>query len=187
MDADPRVDELIGRVAALTAEVELLKARPELSENLVMCVFSGDLDRLIAAFIIALGATAYDMPVDLFFTFWGISALRDAKKHAKKDLMGTLFGAMLPKGSEQLPLSQMNMAGVGAKMIRGLMASKGVRSLESMIQEAGELGVRVHVCEMSMRLLGISASELIDYPNLDICGVGSFISLTRDSRQTLFI
>jgi peroxiredoxin family protein len=182
--------DLAAQLAGLQARVAQLEAKLEdqaVSDRLTLCVFSGDLDHLIAAFIMALGATAYDMQVDMFFTFWGITALRDARRKAKKDLVGRMFGRMLPAGSRALPLSRMNMAGAGVKMIRHLMRSKGVHSLEDMIREAGGFGVRVHVCEMSMDLMGIKREELIDYPDLDVCGVGTFIALAKDSRQTLFM
>jgi len=183
-------EDLPALLAALSARVSQLEAQvaeQQPRDGLTLCVFSGDLDHLIAAFILGLGATAYDMEVDMFFTFWGIAALRDARKKAKKNLMGKMFGWMLPSGSSDLPLSQMNLAGAGKRMIRGLMRSRGVLSLEEMIAEAGTLGVRLHVCEMSMDLMGIQRAELIDYPQLDVCGVGSFLSLARDSRQTLFL
>lgn len=183
-------DDPATRLQALEERVHQLESRlaeQSVSDRLTMVVFSGDFDRLVAAFIIGLGATAYDMQVDLFVTFWGITALRDGRKHLKKDLTGAMFDRMLPAGSDELSLSRMNMAGAGVKLFRRLMREKGVRSLEDMIREAGQLGVRVHVCEMSMDLMGIQREELIDYPDLDVCGVGTFIALARDSRQTLFI
>jgi len=186
----PGEDDPALRLQALEERVRQLEgkqAEQSVSDRLTMVVFSGDFDRMVAAFIIALGATAYDMQVDLFVTFWGITTLRDGRKHLKKDLVGTMFDRMLPAGSKDLPLSRMNMAGAGVKLFRRLMREKNVRSLEDMIREAGQLGVRVHACEMSMDLMGIRREELIDYPDLDVCGVGTFIALARDSRQTLFI
>jgi len=183
-------DELAAQLAGLQARVAQLEAQVKeqaVTDRLTLCVFSGDLDHLIAAFVMALGATAYDMQVDMFFTFWGITALRDARRKASKDLVGKMFGRMLPAGSRALSLSRMNVAGAGVKMIRHLMRAKGVHSLEDMIREAGELGVRIHVCEMSMDLMGIKREELIDYPDLDVCGVGTFVALAKDSRQTLFM
>jgi peroxiredoxin family protein len=183
-------DDPAARLLALEERVRQLEgklAEQSVSDRLTMVVFSGDFDRLVAAFIIALGATAYDMQVDLFVTFWGITALRDGRKHLKKDVVGTMFDRMLPAGSQESSLSRMNMAGVGAKLFRRLMRDKGVPSLEDLIREAGQLGVRVHVCEMSMELMRIRREELIDYPDLDVCGVGTFIALAKDSRQTLFI
>ena len=164
---------------------DLQEAAPE--DSLCIGVLSGDLDTTIAAFIIALGATAYDMEVDMFFTFWGTAALRDPDKRVKKDLMSRMFGWMLPKGSRKLPLSKMNMAGVGPLMIRDLMKRKGVSSLEEMIQQAGELGVRIHICEMCMDLMGFDLGEMIDYPHLEICGVATFVDMASRAKQTFFL
>jgi peroxiredoxin family protein len=148
---------------------------------------SGNLDTTIAAFIIALGAVAYDIEVDMFFTFWASAALRDPKKSPPKRLLDRMFGMMLPKGSRALPLSKMQMAGIGPKMIRGVMKQRGVKSLEELMKDAGELGVRIHICEMSMNVMGLQAEEMIDYPNLDYVGVGTFIKLISESRQVLFL
>lgn len=178
------------RLQALEERVRQLESRlgeQSVSDRLTLVVFSGDFDHLVAAFIIALGATAYDMQVDVFVTFWGVTALRDGRKHLKKNPTGAMFDRMLPAGSRELPLSRMNMAGAGVRLFRRLMREKGVHSLEEMIHEAGQLGVRVHVCEMSMELMGIQRTELIEYPGLDVCGVGTFIALAKDSRQTLFL
>jgi peroxiredoxin family protein len=182
-DAAARLQALEERVRQLENRL----AEQAVADRLTLVVFSGDFDHMVAAFIIALGATAYDMQVDLFVTFWGITALRDGRKRLKKDLVGTMFDRLLPAGSRELPLSRMAMAGAGVRLFRRLMREKGVRSLEDMIREAGQLGVKVHACEMSMGLMGIRREELLDYPDLDVCGVGTFIALARDSRQTLFI
>lgn len=87
----------------------------------------------------------------------------------------------------QLPLSKMQMAGIGPKMIRGVMKSRGVKSLEELIKDAGELGVRIHVCEMSMGVMGFKAQEMIAYPGLDYVGVGTFIKLISESKQVIFL
>jgi peroxiredoxin family protein len=181
-----RIQALEQLVAQHTEKLTELEEKVD-QEKLVIGVISGDLDKVIASFIIAMGATAYDMEVDMFFTFWGTAALRDPKKSVKKDFMSRMFGWMLPRGSKKLPLSQMNMAGMGPMMIRDLMKKKGVKSLEEMIKEAGELGVRIHVCEMSMNLMGFKKEELIDYPNLDICGVGTYIDMASRARQSFFM
>ncbi len=178
--------ELVKRIEQLEAELAELKGHVP-KEALAIGVINGDLDNVIASFIIALGAAAYDMEVDMFFTFWATAALRDPKKRAKKTHFEKLFGWMLPRGSRKLGLSKMNMAGMGPLMIRGLMKNKGVDSLEKMIQSAGELGIRIHVCEMSMDLMGFKKEEMIDYPQLDFVGVGSFIDMAQDAKQTFFM
>ena len=177
-DLEKRISELTDRVSAIEKSAG--------NDRLAIGVMQGDLDSMIASFIIALGAVAYDIQVDMFFTFWAIAALRDPNKSAKKSFMDRMFGLMLPRGSRALPLSKMQMAGIGPKMIRGVMKQRGVKSLEELIKEAGELGVRIHICEMSMNVMGFKAQEMIDYPNLDYVGVGTFISLISESRQVLF-
>jgi peroxiredoxin family protein len=128
-----------------------------------MIVFDGDLDKAIAAFIIANGAAAMDRKVTMFFTFWGLNILRrDNKVGLSKTFIEKMFGAMMPRGSRKLKLSNMNMMGMGGKMIRGLMEKKNVNSLEDLIRSAIESGVRVVACQMSMDLMGIRKEELID-------------------------
>ena len=122
------------------------------------------------------------------FTFWATPARRDKnKKEPSKDLMGAMFGKMLPKGAGALKLSKMNMAGMGTAMMKSLMQKKNVASLEQMIQMAGELGVRIYVCEMSMDLMGLKREEMIDYPGLDYAGVAKFLEEAMHSRIQLFL
>jgi peroxiredoxin family protein len=155
--------------------------------RLSLGVMSGNLDTTIAAFIIALGAVAYDMEVDMFFTFWATAALRDPKKSPRKVLLDKMFGWMLPRSSHSLPLSKMQMAGIGPKMIRSVMKARGVKSLEQLMKDAAEFGVRIHVCEMSMGVMGLKEEEMIDYPDIDYVGVGSFIQMIGESKQVVFL
>jgi len=128
------------------------------------------------------------MDVVMFFTFWGTPVLRDKQKGAGgKDLMGKMFGTMLPKGVDGVKLSKMNMGGMGTSMMKSLMKKKNVASLEQMIEMAGELGVRIFVCEMSMDLMGFKHEEMIDYPNLSYCGVAKFLEEAQNSKVQLFI
>lgn len=151
-----------------------------------MVIFSGDLDKAIAAFIIANGAAAMGRKVTMFFTFWGLNILRRST-HVKvrKSLIGKLFGMMMPRGSRKLGLSRMNMGGMGAKMIRGIMKDKNVQSLEDLIQAAMASGVRVLACQMSMDLMGIQQEELID--GVELAGVATFIGSAELSDTNLFI
>jgi peroxiredoxin family protein len=178
---------LTSRVEALEAELETLRANaPE--DKLSMVVMSGDLDHQLAAFIIATGAAAMFEKVTMFFTFWATAALRDPKKGTvDKDMMGSMFGMMLPKGTPDLKLSQMHMVGMGTSMLKGLMEKKGVMSLEQLIRTAGENGVEIFVCEMSMNLMGMKQEELIDYPGLKLAGVATFLGQAGTSKSTLFI
>jgi peroxiredoxin family protein len=141
-----------------------------------LVVFSGDLDKVLASFVIATGAVAMGMDAVMFFTFWG-----------GKDIMSKMFGAMLPKGTSQTKLSQMNMGGMGTAMMKSLMKKKNVASLEQMLEMAEELGVRIFVCEMSMDLMGFKREEMIDYKNIEFCGVARFLEEAANSKVQLFI
>jgi len=155
-------------------------------DRLSLIVFSGSLDRLIAAFVLATGAAAMGMKVSMFFTFWGTSALRrDAR--VKKSLVERMFGWMLPKGVAKLPLSQMNMGGGGPMMIRYIMKKKGVASVEEMMGIAAELGVEVNICTMSMDLLGMKEPEMLEYPGLAYCGVAKFLETAAPGKITMFV
>ncbi len=155
-------------------------------DNMTMVVFSGDLDKAIAAFIMANGAASMDKKVTLFFTFWGINILRKSNQApVKKNLVEKMFGFMMPKGSEKLGLSQMNMAGIGPKMIRTLMKKKNVQSLEELMKAAMDSGVELVACQMSMDLLGLKEEELIE--GVKLGGVGYMLAESNDSSATLFI
>ncbi len=157
-------------------------------DQMTIVVFSGELDKLLAALIIATGATAMDTKVKLFFTFWATAALRDPKKKVKgKNFMSKMFGMMLPKGSTKVKLSKMNMCGMGTTMLKSLMKKKNIASLEEMLKTAGELGVDINICEMSMDLMGFKKEEMIDYPNMNICGVATFLADAEESKTQLFI
>ena len=149
-------------------------------------VFSGDLDKTIAAFIMANGAAAMGRQVTIFFTFWGLNILRRPEKvKTKKSFIEKMFGLMMPRGTKKLGLSRMNMGGAGAKMIRAVMKSKGVSSLEELIQNALEHGVRLVACQMSMEIMGIRKEELID--GVELGGVATFLGSGEQSDMSLFI
>ena len=104
-----------------------------------------------------------------------------------KDLMGKMFGSMLPKGTDAVKLSKMNMGGMGTFMMKSLMKKKNVASLEQMLEMAGELGVQIYVCEMSMDLMGFKREEMIEYPHMDFCGVAKYLEEAKNSKVQLFI
>jgi len=151
-------------------------------------VFSGDLDKALAAFVIASGAAASGWEVTLFFTFWGINIVRDENKKAleKKDFMSKMFGAMMPKGAEKLKLSKLNMGGMGTSMMKKRMQLKKVKSLREMIKDAKELDVKFLVCDMSMDIMGLKKEEFIDEVD-DIVGVGTYLKESKGADLTLFI
>lgn len=151
-----------------------------------MIVFSGDLDKAIASFIIANGAAAMGNQVNMFFTFWGLNVLRKNEKvNVPKDMISKMFGRMMPRGSKKLGLSKMNMMGMGAKMIRSVMKSQNVYSLEELIDQAVKSGVKIVACQMSMDVMGITKEELID--GVEIGGVATMLADNDNSNMNLFI
>ena len=172
-------------IAEIKSKVDCL---PGAENKLTMIVFSGDLDKQLAAMIIATGAAAMGMKVVLFFTFWGTAALRDPnKKVGGKNLISRMFGMMLPKGRNRLKLSQMHMAGMGTAMLKGLMKKKNVASLDQLYEVAGQLGVEIKICEMTMDLMGFKREEMMNYPNLEVCGVATMLAHARESSMQFFI
>lgn len=151
-----------------------------------MIVFSGDLDKVLASFIIANGAAAMGRPVTMFFTFWGLNALRKKKKqNVKKPLIDSLFGIMMPRGASRLGLSNMNMGGMGAAMMKKVMKDKNVDSLEGLMKKAMENGVRIVACTMSMDVMGLTSEELID--GIEYAGVADYLGDAEESNVNLFI
>lgn len=151
-----------------------------------MVVFSGDLDKAIASFIIANGAAAMGKKVTMFFTFWGLNVLRKSENiKVSKNIIEKAFGIMMPRGSKKLGLSKMNMGGIGAKMIRGVMKNKNIQSLEELMDLAIKNGVEIVACTMSMDVMGIKKEELID--RINYAGVGYYLGEAEDSNVNLFI
>lgn len=149
-------------------------------------VFSGDLDKTIASFIIANAAAAMGREVSMFFTFWGLNVLRKPTKvKVKKDLISKMFAKMMPRGSKKLKLSKMNMGGMGSKMIRSVMKKKNVDSLEDLIAQARANGVELIACSMSMDIMGISKDELID--GVKLAGAAAMLANAEESDMSLFI
>ncbi len=149
-------------------------------------VFSGDLDKTIAAFIMANGAAAMGRQVTMFFTFWGLNVLRKPEKvKVKKNLIGKVFGFMMPRGTKKLGLSRMNFGGLGAKMIRTVMKQDGIESVEDLMKDAVNHGVRLVACQMSMDIMGIQKEELID--GVELGGVATMLGSAEKSDLTYFI
>ncbi|MBX0330924.1 DsrE/DsrF/DrsH-like family protein [Oscillochloris sp. ZM17-4] len=181
-------EALLARIAELEQRVSSLEETPaqSIEDRVSMVVFSGELDKAIAAFIIATGAASMGLEVNMFFTFWGIGAVRKREKvFAGKNLLEKGFTAMLPSGTGQLGLSQMNFLGAGAQLIRKIMKDRDISSVEELFEMSRELGVRMVVCDMSRELMGIADSELID--GLETGGVATFMADAARSKVTLFI
>ena len=175
--------------------VEIEKAAPQVVEatqpqtseqGKTLILFSDDLDKTLATFVLANGAAATGKKVSIFFTFWGLNAIKkECKPKVKKDIFGRMFGWMLPADSTQLALSKMNMLGIGSKMMRYLMRKKGVDSLETLRQQAIDQGVEFIACQMSMDVMGIKREELLD--NVTVGGVASYMERAEQANVNLFI
>lgn len=149
-------------------------------------VFSNDMDKVLASFVIATGAAAMGDEVTMFFTFWGLNVLRDPnKKSPKKSFLERMFGRMMPKGVENLPLSKMNFLGIGPKLMRYIMRKKKVQTLQEMLKQAQELGIKLVACSMSMDVMGIKKEELID--GVEIGGVATYLAEASQAGLNLFI
>jgi Uncharacterized conserved protein len=155
-------------------------------EGKTIIVFSGDLDKVLASFIIANGAAAMGRKVTMFFTFWGLTALRKPEKQpVKKTFIENMFGSMLPRGTGRLHLSRMNMGGMGTAMMKKIMNDKNVDSLETLMKKAMDNGIKIIACTMSMDVMGIKQEELID--GVELGGVGTYLGDAEESNVNLFI
>lgn len=151
-----------------------------------LILFSDDLDKTLATFVLANGAAATGKKVSIFFTFWGLNAIKKSHKpKVKKDFWGRMFGLMLPSDSTKLPLSQMNMMGIGAKLMRFIMKRKSVDSLESLRQQAIDNGVEFIACQMSMDVMGVKREELLD--EVTVGGVATYMDRAEQANVNLFI
>jgi NADPH-dependent 2,4-dienoyl-CoA reductase/sulfur reductase-like enzyme/peroxiredoxin family protein/TusA-related sulfurtransferase/rhodanese-related sulfurtransferase len=152
-----------------------------------LVVFSCELDKVLASFVIANGAAAMGGDVTMFFTFWGLNVLRKDMntKSLNKDFMDKMFGRMMPKGIDALPLSRMHMAGMGTRMMKWRMNSKNLPSLDGLMADAQKAGIRMVACSMSMDAMGITQDELID--GVEIGGVADFLDACNQTKTNLFI
>ena len=148
-------------------------------------VFSNDLDKALASFIIANGAKASGKDVTMFFTFWGLNVLRKENITVKKGLVDKMFGFMMPKGADKLTLSKINMGGLGSLMMKQVMKRKNILSLKELIEQAQKQGVKFIACQMSMDVMGIQKEELLD--GVEIGGVAKYIAESNNSNSNLFI
>ena len=154
------------------------------NNKLSMVVFSGDMDKLMAAFIIATGAAASGMEVTMFFTFWGLQAIKKNEKTGRS-FFGRLLGFML-KDINGVGPSKMNFGGIGRWMFKKMMKAKNVALLNQLREMAVQLGVKLVPCQMSMEVMEISTENLISGVS-DPVGVASFLEEARNSKITLFI
>lgn len=184
-DVEARIKQLEEQVDRLRGEVD---SRRKGNMASLVC-FSGEWDRLFAAFTMANGLLASGYEVHMFFTFWGATAMRKpgCNKGENKNWMQKMLGHMLPGELKKAPLSKMNFGGMGKLMMGKLMKEKGVDDIEVLMKDAQELGVRFHLCDTSLSLFGWGNDELVEGENSDWCGVATFLNWAEKSRIVLFI
>ena len=171
------------RRGGVPAPTQTAEARPK---GKTIIVFDGEMDKILASFVIANGALAMGRPVTMFFTFWGLTALRKPEKSSvQKNPIEKMFGAMLPRGAAKTGLSRMNMGGLGAAFMKKIMKDKNIDSVQDMMKKAMENGVKIIACSMSMDVMGIRPEELID--GVEIGGVGTYLGDAEESDVNLFI
>lgn len=167
-------------------DLQLQAAASVAPGNKTLIMFSDDLDRAIATFVLANGAAATGKKVSIFFTFWGLNVLKkEQKPRVKKDIFGRMFSWMMPSSSKKLKLSQMSMMGAGDKMMRYIMRKKNINSLEELRQQALDNGVEFIACQMTMDMMGISKEELLD--GVSIGGVATYMERAEQANVNLFI
>lgn len=172
------------RIRALELEVQRLVPRT-VSNKATLVVFSGDMDKVLAALLIATGAAAMGLEVSMFHTFWGLMPLRKARMNEGKSFIEKAMGWMTPAGMGELNPSQMSYAGVGAKLFRSRMKHNDIQSPEEFFELAREMGVKFIACGMSMDVMGLKANELVD--GVEVGGVAAYLGDAADSKVTLFI
>lgn len=177
MDLETRLRVLEEKVVALESRL------PE--DRVSLVVFSGDLDRILEAFVIATGAIALGQQVSMFFTFWGLAGLRRKRIVSGKRFSEKLMALLSPASSGRLPMSRMNFFGAGSRMMRSMMKDKHVASLEELMRIARRMGTRLVACETSRDVMGIRDEELVE--DLEFGGTASFLSEALRSRITLFL
>jgi peroxiredoxin family protein len=186
-------DEVAAEVARQLAPIQAAfqKQLDEIRERTVghrcaIILFSGDLDKALAGFVLATGAAAASLEVSMFFTFWGLSVLKKpGAQTGQRNLKESLFNVMTPSSSLGLGTSQMNFFGIGSALMRSMMKEKNISSLEELMDLARELGVRMIACTMSMEMMGVTKDELLD--GLEYGGVAAYMADASQSRVTLFI
>ncbi len=172
---------------SIKAHLETIKGKDSgpSPEKVTIIAFSGDFDKLIAAFIIATGAVAMEMEAAMFFTFWGLTAIKKKTIYSKKTFSEKMIAAMLPPGPDHVGTSKMNMMGMGPAFFKMLMKKQNVETLPNLIEMAREMGVKMVACEMSMNVMGIQHEELLE--GIEYGGVATYLEEASSSAVTLFI
>jgi peroxiredoxin family protein len=168
----------------ISAAVEEAVAKAQ-TKGVTIVVHSGDFDKLMAAFIIATGAAASGKEVSMFFTFWGLNALKNGRRTPGKSILERMASWMTPRDPNAAPCSRMNFFGMGPRFFRTLMKRNNVQPLSEMVETASQLGVRLIACRMSMGIMGVREAELLD--DIDYGGVATYLCNASDANLNLFI
>jgi peroxiredoxin family protein len=183
---EPTTADLARQIESLRKEIEELRERTP-QDKAAIIVFSGDLDHLLASLVLATGAATAGLETTMFFTFWGLSALKKkgGVKMEGKSLKEKMFSMMTPGSTEGMGVSQLNFFGMGASMLRTMMKEKNVTSVEEMMGLARDLDVKMIACTMSMDVMGITREELAD--DIELGGVAAFMAEAAHARVSLFL
>jgi len=164
-----------------------MSAQTKNKGSVTLVLFSGEMDKAIAAFVIATAAASMGMAVNIFFTFWGLNVIKKEGGLIKgQNWMQRMLNIMNYGHAKKLAISKMNMAGMGPMMLKVMMSKKKVPSLKEFITTASELGVKFYPCEMSMSVMGLKKEDFIDECQ-DVIGAVSYLAIAKDSEVNLFI
>ncbi len=180
-----RLEQQLQRLESIQREVDALRNSTPRSDKVALVLFSGELDKVLASLIIASTAASMGMDVSIFFSFWGINVLKEKRVIEHKALLEKMIDIMTPVGPENMPVSQMNMLGAGAALLKRMMKEKEVISAKELLDVARESGVTLHVCSMTMQVMGIRKEELIT--DIDEVGAATYIQHASQAGLTLFI
>ncbi len=181
---DERFSSIDDRIAQALKQLKPAEGTAQ-EDRVTMVCHSGDFDRLMAVFIIAAGAVAMGMEVSIFFTFWGLNALKKKTTYAGKSITEKMVGMMMPSSVNAVGTSRLNMMGMGPAFFQSLMKKNNVQTLPELIDLAKELGCKFIACQMSMGIMGITKEELTD--DIEYGGVAAYLGDASDSKVTLFI
>jgi peroxiredoxin family protein len=181
----PELEALVARLVDARVEARLQQSGVPATNRASLLVFSGDMDRLFAALTVALASAASGMEVSMYFTFWGLTALRKRKTFAGKSLGEKVVAMMLPSGPASAGTSQWHLGGIGPRFFKHLMQRRNVETLPNMLALAQEMGVRMIACEMSMDVMGITRDELLD--GLVYGGAATYVADAAGAKITLFV
>lgn len=180
------LESLQKKIQQLEAKIEKLEINSQVNaESITIIVTTGDYDKLMSAFILATGAVSMGMEASIFFSFWGITALKKSNIYKKKSVLQKLMTVMLPNNAEKTPMSKFNMMGMGKGMMNVMMKRHNVKPLNELVEIAQELNVRLISCQMTMDLMGISKEELID--GVEYAGVGTCLECGSKSNLNFYI